>query len=330
MAQVTLRDLADRLGVGKSTVQRALAGSTLINERTRKRVLAEAEACGYRHDAYFAALSAKRLRAKGSEGTGLLLHYLHHKEKSGKDIGFNLGQRLAKVGENMGFEVRTTERPEPGLAAKLPELLWRQGSSGIFLGHVGPELRQAVADFRKLPILCCQRLDGLPYHTVRFAVNESVRMAWNYLWDRGARRIGCAIQRHEAELDDDTDRLGAAEALLRTRADRGARVPPLTCPIFDDAAYVAWLRAERPDAVMAFRAGLWFTHREAGFGSVPFVTLNAIDTPESRHIPGVRGQVDVLVRELLIRMDSMVRHGDVGVPKLPVHSVISPEWWEGR
>jgi hypothetical protein len=190
-------------------------------------------------------------------------------------------------------------------------------------------MRQAIMDFDKVPVLCCQRQDNVPFHTIRFAVNDAMRMVWRKLWEQGARRIGCAVLRHEPELNDDKDRYGAALALLAAHPVQGGSVPPLRCHIHDDAAYVAWLRKEKPEGVLCFRPGLWFTHQEAGFGSVPFVTLHAAKSPEVRHIPGVLERLDVLVQELLIRMESMIRHGDIGTSTIPVHSVISPEWWEG-
>lgn len=322
--------MAARLGMGKSTVQRALAGEGLVKPATRERVLAEAKACGYRHDAYFAALSAKRRRGNRGTESGLLLHYFHGgKQANGRSIGIDLEEQLRDAGVGMGFEVEQAELPRGSQAERWPEILWQRGSSGFLLGHVSGELRQALVAFGNVPVLCCQRQDGMPFHTVRFAVNESMRMAWRRLWALGARRIGCAVMRHDLELDDDRDRWGAAMALLLEAGSRGRPVEPLQAPIFDDAAYVAWLKRERPDGVIGFRPGQWFVHQEAGFGAVPFVTLHASDSEELRHIPGVRERSDVLVREILVRMDSMIRHREIGEPAAAVHSVITPEWWDG-
>lgn len=330
MSDVTLRELAESLGIGKSTVQRALAGEGLVKSSTRERVLSKAKACGYRHDAYFAALSAKRRRGKRGAESGLLLHYLQEGKQADRwMIGVDLEKQLRDAGVGMGFEVERVELPGRGRAARWPEILWQRGSAGLLLGHVSAEMRQALVGFGKLPVLCCQRQDGVPFHTVRFAVNESMRLAWRRLRAIGAKRIGCAVMCHEPELDDDRDRWGAAMALTREAGNKGRPVEPLRAHISDDAAYVAWLKREQPDGVIGFRPGQWFVHQEAGFGAVPFVTLHASDSPELRHIPGVRERRDVLAREILVRMDSMIRHREIGVSAAAVHVVITPEWWDG-
>ena len=44
---VTIQDIADRLGMAKSTVSKAISGATDISEKTRERVLACASEMGY-------------------------------------------------------------------------------------------------------------------------------------------------------------------------------------------------------------------------------------------------------------------------------------------
>lgn len=44
---VTIQDIADRLGMAKSTVSKAISGATDISEKTRERVLACAGEMGY-------------------------------------------------------------------------------------------------------------------------------------------------------------------------------------------------------------------------------------------------------------------------------------------
>ena len=44
---VTIQDIADRLGMAKSTVSKALSGATDISEKTRERILGCASEMGY-------------------------------------------------------------------------------------------------------------------------------------------------------------------------------------------------------------------------------------------------------------------------------------------
>ena len=45
--KVTIQDIADHLGMAKSTVSKALSGATDISEKTRERILGCASEMGY-------------------------------------------------------------------------------------------------------------------------------------------------------------------------------------------------------------------------------------------------------------------------------------------
>ena len=58
---VTLREIADRLGVSVSTVSRALAGHPAISAQTREQIITTAAEAGYRVPSQAVAASARRL-----------------------------------------------------------------------------------------------------------------------------------------------------------------------------------------------------------------------------------------------------------------------------
>ncbi|WP_432721386.1 LacI family DNA-binding transcriptional regulator [Jeongeupia wiesaeckerbachi] len=64
----SIKDVAAASGLSLATVSRALADNGLVNEKTRQKVLAAAEALGYRPN-----LQARRLRSKQSQTIGLIV-----------------------------------------------------------------------------------------------------------------------------------------------------------------------------------------------------------------------------------------------------------------
>lgn len=62
MAKITITELARRLGVSPCTVNKALTGKPKVSEKTRERIVAEAERLGYRPNRSAQVLARKPLR----------------------------------------------------------------------------------------------------------------------------------------------------------------------------------------------------------------------------------------------------------------------------
>ncbi len=73
---VTMQDLANRLGISKVAVSKALRGQTDIGEATRARVVALAEELGYRPNIIARKLSAKQTRTIGLVVPKIAHHFL--------------------------------------------------------------------------------------------------------------------------------------------------------------------------------------------------------------------------------------------------------------
>jgi LacI family transcriptional regulator len=70
--EITIYDIANKLGVSPATVSRALNNNPSINVQTRKKINALAEKLGYRHN-----LFASSLRLQKTQTIGVILHELN-------------------------------------------------------------------------------------------------------------------------------------------------------------------------------------------------------------------------------------------------------------
>jgi LacI family transcriptional regulator len=70
--EITIYDIANKLGVSPATVSRALNDNPSINAQTRKKINALAEKLGYRHN-----LFASSLRLQKTQTIGVILHELN-------------------------------------------------------------------------------------------------------------------------------------------------------------------------------------------------------------------------------------------------------------
>jgi LacI family transcriptional regulator len=69
LKNITIHDIAKKLGISAATVSRALADSTLVKKETKDKILQSAKDLGYRYNAI-----AGNLRKQNSQTIGILLH----------------------------------------------------------------------------------------------------------------------------------------------------------------------------------------------------------------------------------------------------------------
>lgn len=325
MSAPTLRNVAKQLGLGKSTVQRALTGSTSVSEETRRRVLEAAEQIGYRRDVYFATLSAHR---KTSGKVTLPVHFLFGSPVNPNfHQGHNCYPGLNRQGEKKGYEVHNVTMEEFTHWQSMLRILYHRGSRGLLVEQIDPVMHELLRNFDLLPVVCCERQEGLGFHTVRYGVGERVRMCWAKLWQAGYRRIGFALHRHGEGILDDRDRLGAALTLLHDVRVKD-RVPPLEN--LNDVFYREWLASHKPDAVISFNPGCWYKGMDHPNRPKALVSLHA--SPKGKaihHVPGAASPADVFASEVIVLLDRLVRFGEMGRPAHPIDVVIPPVWHEG-
>lgn len=322
----TLGQLAASLGIGKSTVHRALTGSALVAPETRKRILAAAAKAGYHRDPYFAALVAHR-RKSGS--TTIPVHFLRGSPVNpGFRNGYDCLDALRKQGGARGFDVQRVAMQTFPKWGTMLRVLYTRGSRGLLVEQVDPILHDMLRAFNHLPIVCCERQTGLAFHTVRHGIGDRVRLCWDKLRAAGHTRIGFVLTTHSPPLSDDRDRLGAALTLLHQTPERD-RIPPLET--YEPSAYRDWLSRHRPHAVIGFHAGLWHDGADHPCRPRAFVSLHAQPGGDSSlgHVPGTAHAHDIFAREAVALLDRSIRLGEVGMPQLPIDVVIPPLWHEG-
>lgn len=329
MRKTTLRDVARHLGLGKSTVQRALAGSPKVSARTSARVKEAAHLLGYRHDLFFAALAAHRRRPRSR--SSVLIHYLFGPRRTAaRTPGLDLSDTLREEASQFGLEVEPVDWGEFPDYRTIPGVLYQRGSGGLLVGICDARVHLSLHQCTNLPILCLQHQAGMPFHTVRFSVASRVRCCWSRLWEAGYRRIGCALVRHSPSLVDDDDRMGAALSLVHSVKEFGDQVPPLQIRFGALEQYAHWLTTYQPDAILAFHSGLWWETRRILGQAVPFVCLQTNLSQTVRHIPGTYDSKATLARVALRQMGGLIRDGETGIPSSQFQVVIEPFWHDGE
>jgi LacI family transcriptional regulator len=227
-SKARLADVARSAGVSPATASRALAQPELVAAATLARVLASAQALGYRHDAAARALASGR-----SMTIGAVMPTLHN------EIFSRALQSMHTVLAAGGYQLLVASHDyNPAAEAEAIRMLLARGVDGLMLvgAERTPEAEALVRDARAPVVLTWRARPGQLAVTV-----DNERAGWlaaEHLLALGHRHIGMVTG---ATLFNDRQRarLAGARACL---AQAGVGLPD-------------WLASQQPTTIAGGRSG---------------------------------------------------------------------------
>ncbi|MFM8335506.1 MAG: substrate-binding domain-containing protein [Opitutaceae bacterium] len=252
--RVSIRDLAARLGVSHTTVSLALRNDPRIPAETRRRVRDFARQEGYRADAVVASLMARlrTLREKPVQATlGFLTAWPTGRGWRDQANLLRFHRGVERRARELGYALDELWLREPGMTgARMTAILRARGIRGLILQSLPAAGGKLDLDWRHFACVA----KGLtvthpPVHRVVSSHYEDMHLVLHELERRSYRRIGLVLS--EA-LSARVDRAWLAAFLLHQN-DRPPeqRVPALiTRSTREEAGFVEWLQAHRPDAIL--------------------------------------------------------------------------------
>ncbi|EIP98856.1 transcriptional regulator [Opitutaceae bacterium TAV1] len=332
--RITHKDIAQKLGLHRTTVSMALRGHPSIPQETRDRIERIAAELGYVPDPMLAALAVYRSARRPAAFQGMLAWVVN---SSG---GYNWAHSKmwhdyydgARAGaQRHGFSMETVDLNVPGMApAGIARTLRARSICGLLLCPQ-PRARMTLdfpwEDFSAVTF--GYTLDHPILHTVVPAQYRNLTRAMRELLRRGYRRIGLVFHDlHDARTDHNY--LGAWYAENHFLA---SRIEPLLYPNHLDyrASLKTWLRKWRPDGIIAGTSDITRNLNALGYAvpediAVVCPGLGTADSTitgvveESFHVGEVA--VDFLV--------AMMQRGERGVPAHPQRIHVEGSWVEGK
>jgi len=326
----TLRDVAAAAGVSKSTAQRALTNDPRCSAKTRLKVQRVAAEIHYVPDPIFAAVGTRR-RTKRVHGTPIayLVALSEGRQLAGESYFPWCQERAAALGYRLELiDLNLLEAPK-----RLWQMLYARGFAGVLIGSVRTNFHPLMRENHQFPAVCVGRIDPLPFHTTRPAIQLGVRRAWEEMIKLGYRRIGAAIFRHHPPVEDDFSRFSAVVGSQMTDLPDVEHIPPLTSDFLDRTPFMAWVERYKPDAVLAFHDGLYFHLIDGGYKiprDIGFASLHKnVDDMDPR-IAGVCENAPLVAVSAVNFLDQMIRHGERGLPTAPVNIMVEGTWSQGK
>jgi LacI family transcriptional regulator len=183
VVRVTILDVAERAGVSRQTVSRAMNDSPGIDPETRERVLAVARALGYRPSTVARGLKTNRTTTLGLVVPDIANPFFAEVVRGASEVAYAAGYSVLLC--------NTTESPEREYATL--EMLEAHRVDGLLL--VSPrltdaQLRSAVSALT--PVVLVNRLQARRPGLASVLVNDAsgAQVAVEHLNSRGHRNIG--------------------------------------------------------------------------------------------------------------------------------------------
>jgi DNA-binding LacI/PurR family transcriptional regulator len=339
--RATQRDIAQKAGVGHTTVSLALRGHPKIPAETRRRILGIAEELGYAPDPMLSALAMYRSGRRAKVFQGKLAWLVNVVEdfdwkKGPYYVGYCAG--ASRRASYYGYELEEFYLDRAQMSAsRLATILRARNVNGLLLcpqGRPEMELEFTWQDFSAVTF--GYSLGKPLLHTVASAHFLNTKHVMREMAARGYRRPGLVINR---QLDQRCGSNVHAGYLIEQELHPDfARVPPFLDydAIRHDPPALArkladYIRTHRLDAIVTANYQLLDVLKLAGISAPGDISVAGLSLPAAKgRMSGVvedserigEAGVDILV--------GMIQRGERGVPPIPIRTHLEGSWHEAE
>lgn len=331
----TIQDVADKLGMHRSTVSRGLKGDSRIPLETRERIKSVATELGYRANPLVTALM--KSRRNGSDVKDIVIAYVtSHPTRYGwrppTMLGPDYYPGAASCAEELGFKLEHFWLAEPGMTSKrFSDILWSRGITGILIDRLPLGTHRLDLDWARFSIVALGLTMATPrVHHVGANHFSTGLYSMQKCMDRGYRRIGLVFS-----TPNDYPRIGhrwiGAYLCQQRNLIKSNHLPIYDRGPEDGKAFIAWYKRWKPDAILV----TWATPvlnwlKEAGI-RVP-EELGVVELrneqPELKH-SGVYYSGSDIGAQAVKTLNGLMNRAELGVPRVPNEILVPGTWLEG-
>lgn len=346
--RVTLRDIAERMGISKASVSRALNGRKGVSEAFRAKIQSEANAMGYRPDLALSALSRHRWSDthRNMKQFAIAVVQIRETDHTGTTNKASLENSIEGAREesaNRGIQFDTvTIRPTANNRPIARQLFYRGFDGLIFLvdGIVDEWL------FPTENFSCVSVGMGRPFKEMHSVVPDwfnSVRIAVKQALSLGYRRIGfCLFNRFNPEIDE-----LVLAAILMTKYQLAQKFGPQPEILFyhkhpeveydhfieEQPDFKNWFKNQRPDVIIDTNQLVYWQCHELGIAipeEVGYISLlgNLHSECPSR-IAAVSLHRRMAGRVAVDLLTGLIQLNLKGIPENPYRLTIPAFWQDG-
>jgi DNA-binding LacI/PurR family transcriptional regulator len=337
--RVSLKEIADKVGVSKNTVSLALRQSPRISSTLRKQICGIANELGYKADPVLLRLSEYR-RTNSSAGFQNVIAWLNHWNESDKLRSYHEFNQYwcgaKQSATQLGYQLEEFVWPSDCPANHIEQRLRDRGVMGLLIPPHKPDADWAHFNWSQFSLIrfgfSVREVDA---NLVTADHLRATVMAISRIRQYGYRRIGLVYDRpHDHYLGGNY--LGGytwAHELL----GREQLIPPLNCQagtpeILDRSrrGLEAWMKKHKPDAILTPNPEVPLLLKELGYripDDVAVAGTSPYDMTVDAGIDQCPFSIGQIAAEMLIKQISL---NEFGEPADPCRILVESLWRDGE
>jgi len=314
--RVTLKDIAQVVGVSAMTVSCALRNSPKVLPATRDKILKVAEQLGYRPDPEISKLMT-HLRQPSQHSFSHTLAFInawpdpdeHLKGYVGK-LFHGASYRAAQL----GFDLEPFWLQAKGMTdRRLSSILRNRGIRGVLLPPWHNSEQTIHFDWSHFSVVASSLSISSPaVNRVAPNVYRNTLMACEHLYKRGYRRLGFVDNLDWHRRSESLAR-GAFEMFQATRLAKASDGAVMLTDNNDPALH-DWFTSYQPDAIISPSAGHYYQLQQTAPKPFGFIVLDALQDDRLTGIDQNPGKLGASAIELLV---TQLMHNEFGIPESP-------------
>lgn len=333
--RVTIRDIAERAGVSKSTVAYALRSSSQCAEETRKRIQRIATEMGYVANPLVAVHLANVRRSESKSGYVATLAYLSDrplKQMLAKDFTHKGAYEGARERANeLGYKLEPFCYEEANLSwDRLKGILQSRGIHGVVIGpHRDSKVRLGMEWECFSTVLIGDSIAYPNYHNVGFDHLGNMELIFSRLRGSKVTRIGLAIS---GFIDNRVRyQFRSAFEFFRDELESATRIPVLVADRWERDFFLKWYSEYKPEVIVTVYDDV---RRWLGSIGVQVPRDVGLITPavmaDTLEYSGIHLPLTTLGRLAIDAVAAQLFRNEKGIPESRCVSLVVGEMWEGK
>lgn len=341
--RISMRDLANILGVSHATVSMAMRGSNRVSEETKEKVRRLAEEMGYRPDPMLVALNRYRVGKGATEiTTGIAWVNAWHNPTKLRGLGEfdHYWKGACAAAEKLGYRLEEFRIGEECSPKRLHQILRARSIHAILLppheeqpdwGDFPWEEYGVVRFGRSLQTPAC--------HVVTSDQVANTWRAFTAMRERGYGRIGFVTDeqrvRHRGHLFE------AGYLIAQRDVAEDLRLPVLALPESATrsgeaerkkwgATFGKWLKRHQPDAILTDLDVTIELMADVGLSVPGPVGLAVTSVLDAKADAGIDQHPEEIGRVGVLMLNSLIADGSRGIPKIFRQILVEGSWVDGE
>lgn len=332
-ARVTIRTLAQKLHLSRTTVSDALRNHPRVNSKTRELVQAKAREAGYRFNPLASTLLSEIRRARLTSFQGVLATVnLEEADRVPFQGTYwqDLRQGACQRAEQLGFKIEHFVVGDHGVSVpRLEKILVASGIRGVLImptWHKPDFTRLTWKDYTG--VYADYLIDRPALHSVCPDHPRAMGMALERLNELGYRRPGLVLLEQESSRIEHRW-LGAFLGYLNRHPEMKP-IKPLMLQSLQESVFASWLKKEKPDVVLSSRAQIMEWVAALGVHVPEELGFCCLNIRLSNYpCAGLDQQPALVGARAIESVIAQIHHNTYGLPEIPCNTTVPARWVDG-